>query len=290
MPYARSGARKITQHSDNHLGELRAKRVGTDRDWEKWGGNDPYFGVCSEGRFHAETMTPEARAEFFRSGEAHVERTWWDIERLFGVRFVPASVLDFGCGVGRLVIPFARRADRVVGVDISPAMLAEAGRNCAEAGVTGVELIESDDSLSRVRGEFGLVHSHIVLQHIPWKRGRQIVAALATHVAPGGMLAVQLLSGYGGSPLVRGLVRLRYVFPPANWLRNLLRGRPLFEPAMQLHVYDLDEIKATLAAEGFVCVQVEERLDGFSSTLLYARHIGQHKQDAGVVGQSLDRG
>ena len=291
MPCARSDTRKvITIFSYSHLGKLRAKRVGTDRDWKKWGANNPYFGVCSEGRFHAAMMTPEARAEFFRSGEMHVKRTWQDIERLCGVRFAPLSVLDFGCGVGRLVIPFARRADRVVGVDISPAMLAEAGRNCAEAGVTGVELIESDDSLSRVRGEFGLVHSHIVLQHIPWKRGRQIVAALATQVAPGGMLAVQLLSGYGGSPLVRGLVRLRYVFPPANWLRNLLRGRPLFEPAMQLHVYDLDEIKTTLAAEGFVCAQVEERLDGFSSTLLYAHRRGQDKHGTGAAGQTLDRG
>ena len=243
----------------------------TDKDWEKWGVTDPYFGVCSDDKFHTDAMTPEARASFFQSGEIHVAQTWQRIEHSFGVGFSPMTVLDFGCGVGRLMIPFARRAPRVVGVDISPSMLAEAKRNCADAGVSGVEFVQSDDGLSRIQGEFDLVHSHIVLQHIPWVRGRTIVATLAGHVAPNGVLAVQLLSSYDASPLVRALVKLRYAFPPANWLRNLLRGKPVFEPAMQLHVYDLDEVKRHLNDNGFTCVQVDERLDGFRSTLLYAR-------------------
>jgi SAM-dependent methyltransferase len=151
------------------------------------------------------------------------------IERLLGLspRAEPLPLLEI-----------ARRADQVVGVDISPAMLAEARRNVTEAGACEVELVESDDRQSCIHGQFGLVHSNIVLQHIPWKRGRHIVAALADCVAPCGVLAVQLLSGYWGSLLLRGLVQLRYAFPPANWLRNLLRGRPIFEPAMQLHVHD----------------------------------------------------
>lgn len=245
--------------------------MGTDQDWSKWGKTDPYFGVCSEGRFRESMMTPDARAVFFHSGEVHVARTLEDIARLFGVDFSPGSVLDFGCGVGRLVIPFARRAEWVVGVDISTSMLDEARRNCAAAGVNGVDFVESDDCLSRVHESFALVHSHIVLQHIPWRRGLNILAGLADHVKPDGVLAVQLLSGYEGSILLRGLVRLRYAFPPANWLRNLLRGRPMLEPAMQLHVYDLDAVREWLSAKGFRCEQIDERLDEFRSTLLYAK-------------------
>lgn len=244
--------------------------MGTDRDWERWGASDPYFGVCSEGKFHAGSMTPEAKAEFFVSGEAHVARVWQDIERTFGMAFSAGSVLDFGCGVGRLVIPFARRAGRVAGVDISPSMLVEAERNCNAAAVSGVEFIRSDDELGRVQGTFDLVHSHIVLQHVPWKRGRRILQALGSRVSPGGVLAVQFLSAYDASRLVRGVVRLRYAFPPANWLRNLFRRRPLLEPAMQLHVYDTDVIKADLAALGFSWAQVDERLGGFRSTFVYA--------------------
>lgn len=245
--------------------------MGTDRDWERWGASDPYFGVCSEGRFHTAAMTPTATSAFFESGEAHAERVLRDIGHIFNLKFSPASVLDFGCGVGRLLIPFARASERAVGVDISSSMLAEASRNCNAAGVSRVELVKSDDDLSQVRGEFDLVHSHIVLQHIPWMRGRRILRSLVTRVAPGGVLAVQILSGYEGRPLVRRMVQLRYVFPPANWLRNLLLGRPLFEPAMQLHVYDLDVVEADLEMSGFSCARVEERLDGFRSTLIYAR-------------------
>ena len=245
--------------------------MGTDRDWEKWGASDPYFGVCSSGRFHTHSMAAEARADFFSSGEAHVSRTWDEIEHAFAMRFRADSVLDFGCGVGRLLIPFARRAKRVVGVDISLSMLKEADKNCRAAGAVGVEFVESDDGLRRVDGTFDLVHSHIVLQHIPWRRGRAILAMLAGRVAPGGFLAVQILSRHEASPIVRGLVRLRYVLPPVNWLRNILRRRPVFEPAMQLHVYDFETVRTDLEQQGFSSVHLHERFDGFRSTSIYAR-------------------
>lgn len=41
---------------------------------------------------------------------------------------------DFGCGVGRLTLPFADCFDNVVGVDISPAMLAEGEKIADEIG------------------------------------------------------------------------------------------------------------------------------------------------------------
>lgn len=245
--------------------------MSTDRDWERWGGSDPYFGVCSDETFRADSMSAESRAVFFASGEAHVSRILRDIERIAGAEFSLASVLDFGCGVGRLVIPFARRAGRVVGVDISPSMIAEAKRNCSAAQVAGIEFVESDDGLSRIHGTFDLVHSYIVLQHIPSTRGRNILHALADRVAPEGVLVVQILSACTAPRLTRWIVRLRYAFPPANWLRNLLRSRPMFEPAMQLHVYDLSVVKSDLEQRGFVCSQVDEAFDGFCSTLVYAR-------------------
>jgi hypothetical protein len=42
-------------------------------------------------------------------------------------------------------------------------MLAEAARNCKAAGVVNAVLAVSDDRLSRVEGDFDLVHSVIVL-------------------------------------------------------------------------------------------------------------------------------
>ena len=101
--------------------------------------------------------------------------------------FRPRTILDFGCGVGRLVIPFAAMADEVTGADVSPSMLAEAARNCAEQGVANARLVVSDDSLAGLPGPFDLVHSFIVFQHIEPARGRAIFRRLVGVVASGGV-------------------------------------------------------------------------------------------------------
>jgi len=53
------------------------------------------------------------------------------------------SVLDVGCGTGRHAIELARRGFFVTGIDVSPAMLGEAKRRAANAGVQ-VAWIEAD--------------------------------------------------------------------------------------------------------------------------------------------------
>ncbi len=47
----------------------------------------------------------------------------------------PGRLLDLGCGTGRLLVPFAQRGFRVVGVDLSEEMLCVAGEKAAAAGV-----------------------------------------------------------------------------------------------------------------------------------------------------------
>jgi SAM-dependent methyltransferase len=244
--------------------------MGTDADWEQWGVADPYFGVLSDERFRASSITERARADFFSSGTTHIDRILGDARVIIGPDFSPRSALDFGCGVGRLVIPLARRMAHVTGVDVSPSMLALAERNCSEAGLGNVSFALSDDALSRVHGGFDLVHSHLVFQHIPWRRGRTILQSLAKLVAPGGCLAAQFLVRHEVSPIVRGLVRLRYAFPPANWLRNLIRGRPIFEPAMQLHVYDLKACKGDMERLGMISQSVDDSEPGYRKVILYA--------------------
>ncbi len=47
----------------------------------------------------------------------------------------PGWLIDLGCGTGRLLVPFARRGFRVLGVDLSEEMLRVAGEKAAAAGV-----------------------------------------------------------------------------------------------------------------------------------------------------------
>jgi SAM-dependent methyltransferase len=225
--------------------------MGTDRDWEAWGRDDPYYGVLSSEDFRIDTLTAERKQAFFRSGEQHVDALLDTIRTTFSADFRPRRSLDFGCGVGRLLIPLARRSDHATGIDVSPSMLAEAAHNCAEQQVHNVDLVGSDDSLSQARGEYDLVHSHIVFAHIDPRRGNALVQALAGKVGPGGFIAVQVLYSCNAPRWRRALVKLRYRLPPLNALRNVMRGRPSGEPAMQLHVYDLRALLRMLRQRGF---------------------------------------
>lgn len=248
--------------------------MNSDREWKQWGRRDPYYGVLSEPRFHASVMDDTARREFFRSGREHVEWLVGQIAAFRGEEFVPRSVLDFGCGVGRLLIPLSRWAGAGTGVDISEAMLREAESNARAEGVPEITLALSDDSLSAVNGDFDVVHSHIVLQHINWRRGRSILRVLAGHVAPNGVLCVQLLSATSASPFLRVAVRLSYVFRPLNWIRNLVRGRPWSEPVMELHVYNMAQVTRELKAAGFTRISAVPSINQpdfeFESVMLFA--------------------
>lgn len=248
--------------------------MGTDRDWEAWGRDDPYYGVLSSEQFRTRALSDEARRAFFDSGTQHVERVLAVIRESFAPDFAPRQSLDFGCGVGRLLIPLARASDHATGIDVSPSMLAEAARNCAAQGVGNATLLPSHDRLDGIGAGFDLVHSYIVLQHIPPSRGHGLVAALAQRVAPGGFLVLQFPHARTTSWPVNALTWLRYHFWPANALRNLVRGRPLREPPMQLHAYDLDRVLHTLRDAGFgetLRLPDSAAGDDFESTLLVAR-------------------
>ena len=84
----------------------------TDRDWTWIADSLPYFGVLSNDKFI--NPTPDSLAEFFATGDRDVEQTLGMIRRRFG-DFTPRSALDFGCGVGRLLIPMAKRTGRAAG-------------------------------------------------------------------------------------------------------------------------------------------------------------------------------
>lgn len=220
----------------------RASNLGTDTDWDKWGEIDPYFGVLSRDEYHADKLDEESLASFFRSGEDHISQVLADIRTHLDDGYQPVRALDFGSGVGRLVIPLSGLSDTVVGVDVSDHMIAEATSNCHKRNIENVSFVKSDDDLTQIRGTFNLIHSCLVLPHISADRGMRLLAVLLNHLEPGGVMAIQFHYGCEAPKMVRALVKLRYKLPIANVARNMLRGRPFREPAMQLHTYDLAAI------------------------------------------------
>ncbi len=230
--------------------------MSTDRDWEDWGARDPYYGVLTHPRFRTATLTPEAREEFFHSGRVHAEHVINTVRTHIDPAFAPQRILDFGCGVGRVLIPFAHMAGEAVGMDISPSMLAEAGRNAEAQGVNNLRLLLSDDKLSALQGDFDLVHSCIVLQHVEIPRGRELFRQLVQRIRPGGMGALQVTfawdyhdTTFGQPPLApspaaqgsldRLKTRLRGLFSPAAQPPEFAIRK---DPEMQMNFYNLSEL------------------------------------------------
>lgn len=105
-------------------------------------------------------------------------------EATFVRAYAPASVLDAGCGTGRVAIELARHGIDVVGVDVDPSMLATARRLAPE--VTWVEADLSSLALGRT---FDVV---VMAGNVPLftRPGTEaaLVGGVARHVAPGGHL------------------------------------------------------------------------------------------------------
>src|SRR5215475_14713724 len=163
----------------------------TDRTWKKLGEIDPYYSVLAHPRFRAAATEGEIRREFFMSGENHVESFFAIIRETLDPEFAPRRALDFGCGVGRVTIPLARRVEQVVGVDVSDSMLIEANKNCEEAGIRNVTLLRSKDGLENLPGCLDLLHSFIVCQRIPPRPRELIFRENLRRLADFGVSAVQ---------------------------------------------------------------------------------------------------
>ena len=102
----------------------------------------------------------------------------------FVQRYAPGSVLDAGCGTGRVAIELSRRGIDAVGTDLDPAMLATARSKAPE-----LEWIEADlAELALGRTFDAAVLAGNVMIFLRPGSERRVVANLAAHLAPEGVL------------------------------------------------------------------------------------------------------
>ena len=216
----------------------------TDEVWRAYGRDDPYYGVLSYKEFSRENLSAESLANFFQSGETDIRKLLSSIDQS-GITLRMGRALDFGCGVGRLLIPLAYRFKEVVGVDVSEGMLAEATKNVAQRQLTNVMLTGQIPNL-----EFDLVHSALVFQHIDAVRGTNIILDCWSRISSGGLLAVELPTWFTGSCLVWRLRQIRNALPILQIPYNILSGSRWNRPGKQMNIYDLNFLSATLLEAG----------------------------------------
>jgi SAM-dependent methyltransferase len=103
--------------------------------------------------------------------------------------------LDLACGPGLAAVWLAMRGLRVVGLDISPVAVGRARDLAQRAGVgdrCGFEVVDLDDGLPAGPS------ADVILCHRFWDR--RLDHAIIERLAPGGLLAIAVLSEVGAAP------------------------------------------------------------------------------------------
>jgi SAM-dependent methyltransferase len=228
---------------------LNLKR-NSDLDWELFAKIDPYYAVATKDQYHKSKLDDETIAQFFESGKEQVDQVLRIIDAHLVPGFRPQRALEFGCGVGRLVVPLGTLCQSVVGVDVSASMLAEAKKNCEMNRLSNVQLIRGDDELTRVpSGPFDFIISHVVFQHIPVQRGLRIAELLIDRLQEGGIGVLHFAYETEKSKVRRLIPWARKMIPFVHHMFNLLEGKQFSYPLMQGNRYSLNSILRLLQAK-----------------------------------------
>lgn len=246
-------------------------RDDSDVSWEKWGKQNPYFGVLTDDKFRRENITEELKSELLETGRVHVQRVLSMAISQFG-EISRSSALDFGCGVGRLVIPLASEFEHVTAVDVSLGMLETAKQNCSERGISNVDFVPSDDQLSQVTCSFDFIHSYLVFQHIKVRRGEEIITQLLKRLNDEGVLAIHFPFACKASLIRKFAHFLRRNFSPFSMLANVVRAKRWNEPFMQMNGYDVNRVLTLISGCGIKDVFLEVvDAGGFISAFVFAK-------------------
>lgn len=152
--------------------------------WNQAADQNPHWYVSSYGSYDAHRNLDE----FWASGRT----IWMDIKRVTG--YTPGSgdtVVEIGCGIGRLTRVIAPEVGRVIALDISEKMLAIARQanlpNAKFRPAQGFALPGIPD------GSVNLSLSYCVFQHLPSHVAlKSYLAEMHRVTKPGGMIAFTL--------------------------------------------------------------------------------------------------
>lgn len=217
----------------------------TDADWIAMAKQDPYHAVLTAPEFLDVNLTDQAKALFFQTGVQDIDSILGMIRAHIAPGFSPRRALDFGSGVGRLSIAMSDHVEEVVGIEISPAMIAEARRNCEERA-TGRNI----QFFHHVpEGLVDWVSSLLVLQHIPPTVGIGIVRTLLSRLAPGGVVSLQFTAYRDLNNLHSALQEARYMRFDGQSL-EVIEELAAPEGRMSMFDYDMTAVLAAYATAG----------------------------------------
>ena len=226
-------AERLTRHIENN--------------WTKLGETEPHWSVLTHEAYKSEKIQENERA-FYDSGETTVAMFLRAVERsgIDPARFAEQSILELGCGVGRITFHLAKSFESVIGVDISPAHLRLAEQAMAGAGRGNVEFVQltSLDLLRRLPRVDAFL-SIIVLQHNPPPLMKTLLANCLSRLRPNGIGYFQLPYYAAG-----------YSFSADTYLK--LIETPQYQGIMEMHVLPQPVLFEVVAQAGCQVVEIME--------------------------------
>ncbi|HIJ75464.1 MAG TPA: class I SAM-dependent methyltransferase [Deltaproteobacteria bacterium] len=208
--------------------------------WTHLGISRPHFSVLTHPQFLPENLSGSIN-EFWESGEQEAERLERILARYEFFSLATKTCVEFGCGVGRVTMPLARRFARVHGYDISPGHLSHADKRAAEEAIYNVSLHQCSETFLAALHECDVFYSMIVFQHNPPPLISRLIRNALHSLKSGGIAVFQVPTYQKG-----------YRFETAEWLGT---DHPL---EMQMHCLPQQHIFEIVDEEKCKLLEVRE--------------------------------
>jgi SAM-dependent methyltransferase len=160
--------------------------------WESLAQRDPLWAILSSPEKKGNEWN---RAEFFQTGVAQIDQLMQTL-RHHEISVDTDTVLDFGCGVGRLSQALLPYFDSVIGVDVAPTMISLAQELNKDPARCSYFLNQQEDLKLFRDKQFCFIYSIIVLQHLPPGLAYKYLAEFVRILRPNGLLVFQLPSRF----------------------------------------------------------------------------------------------
>lgn len=129
------------------------------------------------------TNYTDYKARFFDDPTISTDET---VKAITGFMQKPDSILEIGCGYGRLTAPVKNKFPkaRVAGIDINPDII-------AQAEGSGIDYAVGD----KIKGKWDAIYAVTVFQHLPDDKKRDYILQAGKALNPGGVFIVQFIEG-----------------------------------------------------------------------------------------------
>jgi SAM-dependent methyltransferase len=231
-------------------------------DWECLAEHDALYAILTD---QSKAGGKWSVAEFMATGDAEIEIV---MSHLAGIGHLPnfdGAALDFGCGVGRLTQPLARRFASCAGVDISQQMIQKAESLNQYAHCRYVA--HPNASLPFADASFSFIYSNIVLQHVPPRFSERYLQEFVRVLTPGGVLVFGVQDSFAAPDISSRMIQVRHFLRIRSRVKDALG---LGHGNMQMHCLPEHVVRRALGSARIADIQLTNTAaTDFNGKLVY---------------------